>query len=82
MNTFDRHKRLVHDYITYYGGTLPDPLAAMQAPQKTDLDVLRENHRFIRSEADDAEGASWEVRLAKRYHSRYTHTQTHTHTHT
>ncbi|CAI7784574.1 unnamed protein product [Closterium sp. NIES-53] len=36
---------------------------------KTDLDVLRESYRFIRSEADDAEG-TWEQRLAKRYYDK------------
>ncbi|CAI5999249.1 unnamed protein product [Closterium sp. NIES-64] len=45
--------------IRYGGLVVPD----------TDLDVLRERYRFIRSEADDAEG-TWEQRLAKRYYDK------------
>lgn len=35
---------------------------------KTDLELLKENHRFLRSDADD--DSSWEARLAKRYYDR------------
>jgi protein FRA10AC1 len=40
------------------------------APGETlsDLDILRANHRFIRSEED--ENGSWEARLAKQYYDR------------
>ncbi|KAL4855321.1 hypothetical protein ACK3TF_004070 [Chlorella vulgaris] len=67
MNAFDRHKKMVHDLITYYGGKLPQ--AGQTAPQKSDFDILVENFRFIRSEEDDATD-SWEVRLARRYYSK------------
>lgn len=67
MNAYDRHKKMVHDLITYYGGKLPQ--AGQTAPQKSDFDILVENFRFIRSEDDDA-ADSWEVRLARRYYSK------------
>ena len=35
----------------------------------TDEDVLRQAHRFLRSEQDDADG-SWEARLAAKYYAR------------
>ena len=33
---------------------------------KTDLDVIRENHRFLWEDADEAE-SSWAKKLAKKY---------------
>jgi len=35
---------------------------------KSDFDLLRENHRFLRTEEDD--DGSWEAQLAKRYYDR------------
>ncbi|CAE7034204.1 Fra10ac1 [Symbiodinium natans] len=35
---------------------------------KSDYDILRENHRFLRS--DEADDKSWESRLARRYYDR------------
>ncbi|KAL4444099.1 hypothetical protein ABPG75_011836 [Micractinium tetrahymenae] len=67
ISAFDRHKKLVHDLVAYYGAQLP--AGGQAGPQKTDFDILRENFRFIRSEEDDATD-SWEVRLAKRYYSK------------
>ena len=67
MGAYERHKRLMHDLATVYGGRGGGGAAAAaaaaqgpQAPPKSDWEVLREQHRFIRSEADDA-GDSWEV---------------------
>lgn len=37
-------------------------------PTKTDLDVIRENHRFLWD--DDDEPTDWEQRLAKKYYSK------------
>ncbi|EFN56799.1 hypothetical protein CHLNCDRAFT_22127 [Chlorella variabilis] len=67
MNAYERHKKMVHDLVAYYGGQAPQ--GGQAGPAKTDYDLLLENFRFIRSEADDA-GDSWEVRLAKRYYSK------------
>lgn len=67
MNAYDRHRKLVHDLVAYYGAHLP--AGGQAGPQKTDYDILRENFRFIRSDEDDA-ADSWEVRLAKRYYSK------------
>lgn len=65
MNPAERHKKFVNDYLTYYGrGDAP----ALQQPDKatkTDLDALREEHRFIRTADDDAD-ERWEARLAKK----------------
>ncbi|KAL4419431.1 hypothetical protein ABPG77_006358 [Micractinium sp. CCAP 211/92] len=67
MNAYDRHRKLVHDLVAYYGAQLPS--GGQAGPEKTDYDILRENFRFIRADEDDA-ADSWEVRLAKRYYSK------------
>ncbi|RKO91850.1 folate-sensitive fragile site protein Fra10Ac1, partial [Blyttiomyces helicus] len=36
---------------------------------KTELDVLREHHRFLRSDEDDSD-TSWEARVAKKYYDK------------
>ncbi|KAG0335108.1 hypothetical protein BG004_000134, partial [Podila humilis] len=36
---------------------------------KTELDILHENHRFLRSEEDDHD-LSWEKRIAKKYYDK------------
>lgn len=71
LNAYDRHKRFVHDLVTYYGGKIPESGTdiAPAVPIKTDEDSLKESYRFIRNPEDDAED-SWEVRLAKKYYSR------------
>ncbi|CAI5480798.1 unnamed protein product [Closterium sp. Yama58-4] len=66
LNAFQRHQKFVHDYVRFYGRSAPSSAAPAF---KTDLDVLRESYRFIRSDADDAEG-TWEQRLAKRYYDK------------
>ena len=49
--------------MIHYGGQRPE---GWRPPVQgvTDADILRQNHRFIRSEADDAV-STWERRLDK-----------------
>eukprot|EP00899_Mesostigma_viride_P009957 jgi/Mesvir1/18963/Mv18930-RA.1 len=68
LNAFDRHKKFLSDYALFYGGE-SGPSSDPPFPLKTDEDVLREHHRFLRSDEDDA-GTSWEQRLAKRYYDK------------
>ncbi|XP_051656553.1 protein FRA10AC1 isoform X1 [Manacus candei] len=65
---YERHKKLVHDYILYYGGKIED-FRRTGANDKTDLDVIRENHRFLWNEEDEAD-MNWEKRLAKKYYDK------------
>uniref|UniRef100_A0A1A8J530 Fragile site, folic acid type, rare, candidate 1 n=1 Tax=Nothobranchius kuhntae TaxID=321403 RepID=A0A1A8J530_NOTKU len=68
MNAFERHKKFVGDYILYYGGQMAD-FRRSAAKDKTDLDVLRENHRFLWRDEDEEE-MTWEKELAKKYYDK------------
>uniref|UniRef100_A0A8B9C2Y5 FRA10A associated CGG repeat 1 n=1 Tax=Anser brachyrhynchus TaxID=132585 RepID=A0A8B9C2Y5_9AVES len=65
---YERHKKFVNDYILYYGGKKED-FRRSGANDKTDLDVIRENHRFLWNEDDEAD-MNWEKRLAKKYYDK------------
>ncbi len=43
LTAYDRHKRLIAEYVGFYGGKMPAP--AEQPTVKTDYDVLREQYR-------------------------------------
>ena len=43
LTAYDRHKRLMAEYVNFYGGKLPGP--AQQPTLKTDYDILREQYR-------------------------------------
>ncbi|XP_061372493.1 uncharacterized protein LOC133314962 [Gastrolobium bilobum] len=66
LNAYDRHKKFINDYVSFYGKEKPSNL---KLPIKTDQDTLREGYRFIRSEEDDM-NPSWEQRLVKRYYDK------------
>ncbi|NXD75530.1 F10C1 protein, partial [Halcyon senegalensis] len=68
MDAYERHKKFVNDYILYYGGKIED-FRRSGANDKTDLDVIRENHRFLWYE-DDETDMNWEKRLAKKYYDK------------
>lgn len=44
LTAYDRHKRLIAEYVNFYGGKLPAP--AEQPTLKTDYDILREQYRY------------------------------------
>ncbi|KAJ8406816.1 hypothetical protein AAFF_G00297320 [Aldrovandia affinis] len=68
MNAFDRHKKFVGDYIMYYGGKIED-FRRSTTEDKTDLDVVRENHRFLWRDEDE-DDMTWEKELAKKYYDK------------
>ncbi|XP_067225019.1 protein FRA10AC1 [Chanodichthys erythropterus] len=68
MNAFERHKKFISDYILYYGGSV-EHLRRSTSKDKTDLDVVKENHRFLWREEDE-EDMTWEQELAKKYHDK------------
>jgi protein FRA10AC1 len=62
-SAFERHQLLIADYVKYYGHK-PQRDASRD---RTDADVLREAHRFLRSETDN-DDSTYEKRLARRYY--------------
>lgn len=57
---YDRHVRLLQ--------LLRERKIQDQAKFRTDFELLKENHRFVRTEADD--DGSWEAELARNYYNR------------
>ncbi|XP_051883430.1 protein FRA10AC1 [Pristis pectinata] len=68
MDAYARHKKYINDYLLYYGGSKED-LKRSTVNDKTDLDVIRENHRFLWTEDDEAD-MNWEKALAKKYYDK------------
>ncbi|XP_076008409.1 protein FRA10AC1 [Genypterus blacodes] len=68
MNAYERHKKFVGDYILYYGGQMAD-FRRTTDKDKNDLDVLRENHRFLWRDEDE-DDMTWEKELAKKYYDK------------
>ncbi|XP_074518716.1 protein FRA10AC1 [Halichoeres trimaculatus] len=68
LNAFERHKKFVGDYILYYGGQMADFRRSTEK-DKTDRDVLRENHRFLWRDEDE-DDMTWEKELAKKYYDK------------
>ncbi|XP_030631387.1 protein FRA10AC1 isoform X2 [Chanos chanos] len=68
MNAFDRHKKFVSDYILYYGGKFED-FRRSTTNDKTDMHIVRENHRFLWRDEDE-EDMTWEKELAKKYYDK------------
>ncbi|XP_064486795.1 protein FRA10AC1 homolog [Ornithodoros turicata] len=68
LDAYTRHKKLINDYLLCYPGTTAK-LKRDASRDRTDFDIIRENHRFLWDEtADDID--SWEKQLAKRYYDK------------
>lgn len=63
LNAFQREQQ----FAAHYGRHGHDTIHEMEG--KTDWDVLKENHRFIRDD-EEAGDVSWEERLARAYESK------------
>ncbi|KAJ1553600.1 hypothetical protein HK405_007455 [Cladochytrium tenue] len=77
LDAFDRHRRLVGDYLRYGGDSARDALRAATAPPqagagaRSEVAILKEHHRFLRDDDDeDAAEATWEQRVARRYYDK------------
>ncbi|XP_032889472.1 protein FRA10AC1 isoform X1 [Amblyraja radiata] len=68
MDAYERHKKYINDYLLYYGGSKED-LKRSTVNDKTDLDVIKENHRFLWTNDDEAD-MNWEKTLAKKYYDK------------
>lgn len=65
LNDQERHDYILKTFI------LNQKSSADQRKHKRDIDVIREHHRFLWDDEDDAANQdSWEIRLAKRYYDK------------
>ncbi|CAK9808116.1 Protein FRA10AC1 homolog [Anthophora quadrimaculata] len=68
LSAYDRHKKLINDYFTLYGGSVTS-LKRNTSRDKTDYDVIRENHKFLWDQDNDVPD-TWGARLAKKYYDK------------
>lgn len=67
LDAYTRHKKLINEYVLCYRGCT-EKLKRDTLNCKTDHDVIRENHRFLWEEEDEAN--TWGQHLAKSYYDR------------
>ncbi|CAH1765154.1 15116_t:CDS:2 [Entrophospora sp. SA101] len=73
LDAYARHKKFMKDYVYFYGKVKPEPTSTSSSTNifKTEFDILKENHKFIRDdEEEDEEKLSWEQRIAKKYYDK------------
>lgn len=69
LNPYQLHQKLINEYILKKPGDTKKLYQRDASNDKTDLDVIRENHRFLWDEGG-SEVDSWEKQLAKRYYDK------------
>ncbi|XP_020281347.1 protein FRA10AC1 [Pseudomyrmex gracilis] len=67
LSAYDRHKKLVNDYLTIYGKSVSS-FQRDTSRDKTDYDVIRENHKFLWNQEDIPD--TWGAKLAKKYYDK------------
>jgi len=67
LNAYERHKKLINEYMLYYPGST-SRLKRDTSKDKVDLDIVRENHRFIWTDSEDPN--TWEKQLSKKYYDK------------
>nr|CAG4652282.1 EOG090X0H59 [Triops cancriformis] len=67
LNAYDRHKRLVNEYLLSRPGATT-LLQRDTTRDRRDIDIIRENHQFLWDETSTLE--TWESRLAKKYYDK------------
>jgi protein FRA10AC1 len=73
LDAYSRHKQFINDYYLFYGqdSYLVSSPAGLPAGFKSEREIIRQHHRFIRYEEDDRDlGDQWEKRLAKKYYDK------------
>lgn len=68
LSAYDRHKKLINDYLTFYGKST-SLLKRDTSRDKTDYDVIRENHKFLWDQEKDIP-ETWGAKLAKKYYDK------------
>lgn len=68
LNPYELHKHLINEYYLRKPGDTKK-LVRDTSKDKTDFDVIRENHKFLWP-VDDETPETWEKSLAKRYYDK------------
>ena len=68
MNALERHRHFLHHCPHLSGKSLTASVRA--AVERSDLDVVQDEHRFLWDRAGEKAPLSWEQRLARRYHEK------------
>ncbi|KAI8826663.1 folate-sensitive fragile site protein Fra10Ac1-domain-containing protein [Fimicolochytrium jonesii] len=67
LTAFQRHKKMMTDYVAYYQSQVSNQ---PQKVEKSDVDILKEQHRFLREDEDESSETTWEARVAKKYYDK------------
>ncbi|KAJ3231589.1 hypothetical protein HDU81_003660 [Chytriomyces hyalinus] len=75
MNAYQKHMAFVNAYARHYEDDSSSANTSAAIP--SELDILRKNHKFLRTDEDDAPDSSdsnpnstWEQRIAKKYYDK------------
>lgn len=66
LNPYELHKHLINEYVLKNPGSTK-LLKRDDSKDKTDYDVIRENHQFVWDDNSDSSSDSWEKKLARKY---------------
>ncbi|CAG8641757.1 46320_t:CDS:2 [Gigaspora margarita] len=69
LDAYSRHKKFMNDYVNFYGLKGNQGTTNAENQYKSEFDILKENHKFLRSDEDESE-LTWEQRLAKKYYDK------------
>ncbi|KAJ3189800.1 hypothetical protein HDU85_000084 [Gaertneriomyces sp. JEL0708] len=67
LDAYQRHKKLMSEYLTYYKDGKKDVLDT-GVTGMSELEVLKEHHKFLRDELQVDGEDTWESRLARKYY--------------
>jgi hypothetical protein len=71
LTAHERHVLYMKNYVQFYSSQPSSSIIDHSVLlQDTDISALQRNHRFVRTEEDDRNLSTWEVRLAQRYYQK------------
>ncbi|XP_068745569.1 protein FRA10AC1 homolog isoform X2 [Montipora capricornis] len=68
LDAYSRHKKMINDYVLYYGKGI-EHFRRDSFRDRSDLDIIKQEHRFLWSKEDNPE-SMWEKSLAKKYYDK------------
>lgn len=70
LNAYDRHKKLVNEYFLFFPGSTDQVMQRDCSRDRTDMDVIKDNHKFLWDDQEDQQDLTWEQKLAKKYYNK------------